>query len=68
MKKSKKSTLEADVGNWDAAFPKTGRFRRMYRERDIYKSQAEFEFNGLTSVWKVVPEKTNNVLLFGFED
>jgi hypothetical protein len=39
-----------------------------HKSVDEAKSQAEFEFNGLTSIWKVVPEKTNDVFLFGFED
>jgi len=39
-----------------------------HKSVDKAKSQAEFEFNGLTSIWKVVPEKTNDVFLFGFED
>jgi len=32
------------------------------------KGQAAFEFNELLSTWKVVPEKTDDVFLFGFAD
>jgi hypothetical protein len=39
-----------------------------HKSVDEAMSQAEFEFNGLTSIWKVVPEKTNDVFLYGFED
>jgi hypothetical protein len=39
-----------------------------HRSVDEAKSQAEFEFNELTSVWKVVPEQTDDVFSFGFAD
>ena len=39
-----------------------------HRSVDEAKSQAEFEFNELTSVWKVVPEHTDDVFSFGFAD
>jgi hypothetical protein len=32
------------------------------------KSQAAFEFNELLTAWKVVPEKTEDVFLYGFAD
>ena len=32
------------------------------------KDQAAFEFNELLSTWKVVPEKTDDVFLFGLAD
>jgi hypothetical protein len=35
---------------------------------DEAKGQAKFEFNELTSVWKVVPEQTDDVFSFGFAD
>ena len=37
-----------------------------HKSVDEAKSQAKFEFNELTSVWKVVPEQTDDVLSFGF--
>lgn len=39
-----------------------------HKSVDEAKSQAAFEFNDLLSDWKVVPEKTEDVFLFGFED
>jgi len=35
---------------------------------DEAKSQAAFEFNELLTAWKVVPEKTEDVFLYGFAD
>jgi hypothetical protein len=39
-----------------------------HKSVDEAKCQAAFEFNELLSEWKVVPEKTDDVFLFGFAD
>jgi hypothetical protein len=39
-----------------------------HKSVDEVKSQAAFESNELLTAWKVVPEKTEDVFLYGFAD